>query len=552
MLTNVFTKTVRDRWKGEAIGVVTLALLLLFGMSMYRDIDLSVYTDLPEALRSLMNIPKDADVASLAYGAIYGSYGTLTLAGLAIAMGSASIAGEERKGTLGLLLGNPTSRTRVLVAKAGSLVVLTGLGAVVLWGAGRLAPLMLDVSVAGMQVGAFVFHMFVISVFFGFLALAIGAWTGSSGLAAGVTSGIMFISFVAEGLLPLVEGLENVAKAFPWYYFTGSQPVLNGIDWGHIGVLLAASAVFAVAAVVGVNRRDLRDQSVGVTMADRLRSNPMTHTVVDRLAGSTRVSQIWIKTASEYQGLVFVTAVVMFFVMGLLIGPMYTLINDALVGFTDEFPEILLALFGGGDMSTAEGFYQLETFGMMAPIAVMIVTVVIGARALAGEEKRRTMGLLLANPVSRSTIVFEKSAAMVLAGFVVGIATFAGVAAGSLVGGLGMNMGNIAATSLLVTLVGLVFGALALALGAAMGRVSVAIFGAVGAALAFHLLNAFLPFNDSLEGYARLTPFYYYLTSDPLNNGMHWGHGAILAGLTVLLIALAVWLFQRRDLRQTG
>ena len=278
----------------------------------------------------------------------------------------------------------------------------------------------------------------------------------------------------------------------------------------------------------------------------------MTHTVVDRLAGSTRVSQIWIKTASEYQGLVFVTAVVMFFVMGLLIGPMYTLINDALVGFTDEFPEILLALFGGGDMSTAEGFYQLETFGMMAPIAVMIVTVVIGARALAGEEKRRTMGLLLANPVSRSTIVLEKSAAMVLAGFVVGIATFAGVAAGSLVGGLGMNMGNIAATSLLVTLVGLVFGALALALGAAMGRVSVAIFGAVGAALAFHLLNAFLPFNDSLEGYARLTPFYYYLTSDPLNNGMHWGHGAILAGLTVLLIALAVWLFSRRDLRQTG
>ena len=231
----------------------------------------------------------------------------------------------------------------------------------------------------------------------------------------------------------------------------------------------AASAVFAVAAVVGVNRRDLRDQSVGVTLVDRLRSNPMTHTVVDRLAGSTRVSRIWIKTASEHQGLVFVTAVVMFFVMGLLIGPMYTLINDALVGFTDEFPEILLALFGGGDMSTAEGFYQLETFGMMAPIAVMIVTVVIGARALAGEEKRRTMGLLLANPVSRSTVVLEKSAAMVLAGFVVGIATFAGVAAGSLVGGLGMNMGNIAATSLLVTLVGLVFGALALALSAATG-----------------------------------------------------------------------------------
>jgi len=394
--------------------------------------------------------------------------------------------------------------------------------------------------------------MFVISIFFGLLALAIGAWTGRSGVAAGVTAGIMFVSFVAAGLFPMVEGWEDVAKAFPWYYFTGSDPVLNGINWGHIGLLVGASAVFAVVAVIGVNRRDLKDRTVGVTLADRLRSNPMTHTVVDRLAGSTRVSRIWIKTASNYQGLVFVTAAVMFFVMGVLIGPTYTLINDALVGFTDEFPEALLAVFGGGDMSTAEGFYQLETFGMMAPTAVMIVTVIIGARALAGEEQRRTMGLLLANPVSRSTVVLEKTIAMVLAGFVVGIATFAGVAAGSLVGGLGMNMGNIAATSLLVTLVGLVFGALALALSAALGLVRVAIFGAIGAALAFHLLNAFLPFNDSLEGFARLTPFYYYLTSDPLNNGMHWGHGAILAGLTVLLIALAVWLFSRRDLRQTG
>jgi ABC-type transport system involved in multi-copper enzyme maturation permease subunit len=33
---------------------------------------------------------------------------------------------------------------------------------------------------------------------------------------------------------------------------------------------------------------------------------------------------------------------------------------------------------------------------------------------------------------------------------------------------------------------------------------------------------------------------------------MHWGHAAVLTGLTVVLIGLAVVLFQRRDLRQTG
>ena len=89
MLANVFTKTTRDRWKGEAIGVVTLAVFFLFGMAVYRDIDLAVYTNLPEVFRTMVNIPKDADVASLAYGAIYGSYGALTVAALALSMGAA-------------------------------------------------------------------------------------------------------------------------------------------------------------------------------------------------------------------------------------------------------------------------------------------------------------------------------------------------------------------------------------------------------------------------------------------------------------------------------
>jgi len=219
---------------------------------------------------------------------------------------------------------------------------------------------------------------------------------------------------------------------------------------------------------------------------------------------------------------------------------------------SDQFPETLLALFGGGDLSRPEGFYQIETFGLIAPLAVMVVAVAIGARALAGEEAHRTMGLLLANPVSRSTVLLQKAFAMVLYGFAVGFATFAGVTVGSLLGGLGMNIGNIAAASLLATLVGLVFGALALTLSAATGRVSVAIYGTVGVALVLFLANAFLPLNESLAGYARWSPFHYYLSSDPLANGMQWRHGAVLAGLAAVLVAVAVAAFRRRDLRQAG
>ena len=552
MLANVFTKTIRDRWKAPVIAVASLALLFLFGMMTYRDIDLSVYTNLPEAFRELFGISGDADVAGLAYGAIYGGYGALTVTGIALAMGAASFAGEERNRTIGLLLANPKSRTSVLVSKAASMVVSTAAMTLVLWIVGLVAPALLDVSIAGMHIDALMLHLLAISLFFGFLALAIGAWTGSPGVATGATAGVLFVSFMGAGLFPLVEGIEDLAKAFPWYYLTASKPENNGVDWGHIGVLAAGIIVFAGAAIVGVNRRDLKDHASGVSLIDRLRDHPLTHKVADRLAGSTRVSRIWIKTASEHQGLLFVVAVLMFAFMGVMLGPMYTLIDEAMASLTEAFSPELLALFGGGDMATPEGWYQIETFGMMAPIAVMVVTVSIGGRALAGEEERNTMGLLLANPIRRSTVIYQKTVAMVLFAFVVGFSTWAGVVVGSLLGSLGMSVGNIAATCVLVTLLGLVYGAIALVLGAATGRTGTAIFGATGLALIAFVANGLLPFSESLSGLVKWQPFYYYLSSDPLLNGMNWGHGAVLTVLVILLIALSVVLFQRRDLRQTG
>jgi ABC-2 type transport system permease protein len=285
------------------IGAMAVAGMLLFGMLVYRDIDLSFYTDLPEGFRALMNIAEDADSAGLAYGAIYSSYGTLTLASLALSMGAASIAGEERKGTFGLLLGNPVSRTGVLLSKAGSMVVLVGAGSAILILGGWVVPAILDVGIGNMHVGALVLHMFVVSVFFGSLATMLGAWTGSRGMASGVTAVVMVLSFIAVGLFPLVDGWEWVSEFFPWHYYDASQPIRNGVDWGHLGVLAASSAVLVASAVVGVNRRDLKERGVAVTLLDRLRANPRTRKIMEKIAGSARVSRVAAKTASDHQTL---------------------------------------------------------------------------------------------------------------------------------------------------------------------------------------------------------------------------------------------------------
>jgi len=554
MLATVFTKTFNDRWRGMAIAVGSLIVGLLLAMWVYSGFEASMFNDLPEVFRSLMNIPENADAAAMSVSVFYGFYGALTLAGMAIAMGAASIAGEERAGTFGLLLGNPKSRTHVLVAKAASMVALSALAIVVLWGAAYIVAAVLGVDLGGLNVVAYAVHLFLNTLFYGMLALALSAWTGSRSLAIGVPTGLMIVGFIGVGIFPLIEGWENVGKVLPWHYLDGSHPMTNGVSIGHLLVLLGASILLGATALLGINRRDLRSQAVGTTLLDRLRESPMTRKIVDRLAGSMRVSHIWIKTVSEHQGLLIVTAYVMFLIMGVMMGPLYALMDTALFQYADQLPEELWAFVGsaGSGMSTPEGFYEVETFGMTLPAAVMVVAIVIGSRGLAGEEANRTMGLLLANPIKRRTVVLEKTYAMIALAFMVGIATWTGVWIGSMLGGLGLNPANIAAASLLGTMVGLVFGSLALLLSAVTGRTRVAVFGTIGIALAMFLINSISILNDAVESIASFTPFDYYLSNEPLTNGMAWDNLAILTVSFVVLVTAAVFSFDRRDLRQSN
>ena len=73
-----------------------------------------------------------------------------------------------------------------------------------------------------------------------------------------------------------------------------------------------------------------------------------------------------------------------------------------------------------------------------------------------------------------------------------------------------------------------------------------------GGALVFHLLTSLANISEGLGVIAWLSPFHYYLGSDPLINGMDWGDSAVLAALPIVLFGLSFVLFQRRDIRQRG
>ena len=96
---------------------------------------------------------------------------------------------------------------------------------------------------------------------------------------------------------------------------------------------------------------------------------------------------------------------------------------------------------------------------------------------------------------------------------------------------------------------GILFGVIAVIVGSVSGsrRLTNAATGGM-ATLAF-AMNSFVPLSDSLAGLAKLSPWYYFNSGDPLANGVDPGQLLVLGAAALVILALGLGVFNRRDLR---
>jgi len=216
----------------------------------------------------------------------------------------------------------------------------------------------------------------------------------------------------------------------------------------------------------------------------------------------------------------------------------------------EMLPKELMAAFVGGltDMSSPVGYLNSQIFFLMGPLLLIIFAIGQGSAGLAGEEERGTLDLLLANPVSRARVVAEKLAALITMTLALAAALWAGLAIGAPLVKMEIATGRLIEATLGSALLALVFGVLALALGAATGNRSLSVGVTSALAVGAYRLNAMSAAITALEPYRILSPFHYATGADPLANGLNWVHTVVLAALVVVFAAAALFMFRRRDL----
>jgi ABC-2 type transport system permease protein len=213
-----------------------------------------------------------------------------------------------------------------------------------------------------------------------------------------------------------------------------------------------------------------------------------------------------------------------------------------------EFVEQIMGLGSGLSITSPAGYLNSQVFANMLPLLLIIFGIGLATKETAGEERDRTLDLLLAHPITRSRVVLEKAGALLATGLWLGVVSAITLIALGPIVDLDIGLSAYVGATLSSVVAAWVFGALALALGAATGSRAVAIGGASGAAVVFYVLWGLAPLIGALEFTNSFNPWYWVMAGDPIIHGIQGGNLLLLAGVTGTLVAAAVWGMRRRDL----
>ncbi len=262
MLRNVFTKWLWDA-RRSVFGWTLTIVLVGGGYAAFwptiNDPDIQeLFESYPQALREFHKFEDISTAAGYLTASVYGLIVAVLLVVYAVSAGTRTIAGDEEAGTLDLIVAHPVSRTRLALQRFASFLVSVVIIAAVFW-LGILA-LIVPAQLEDISIGRFAamhVHLVLFATFFGAVTYAVGAATARTALAIGIGSGVGVLGYVANGIIPQVEGLEWVENLSPFHWLTGGDPLRNGLQVGDSLLMLGLIVVLVAAGSWAFSRRDI-------------------------------------------------------------------------------------------------------------------------------------------------------------------------------------------------------------------------------------------------------------------------------------------------------
>lgn len=262
MLHNPLTKWLWDSRRSLLGWIIAVVVLGAGYAAFWPTIDSPAMRDAlenyPEALLEALGYTDIATPDGYLSATVYGLVVAVLLLVYGVGAGARSIAGDEEAGILDLVLAHPVSRGRVALQRFGALVV-----SVVLFNLALLGSLLAiavparldDISLA--DYAAMHTHLVLFASLFAAVGYGVGAATGRRAVAISVGAAVGFLGYLANGVLPQVEGLEWTRNLSPFHWLTGGSPLRNGLQTGNLLIMLGSIVLLVTLGTWRFERRDV-------------------------------------------------------------------------------------------------------------------------------------------------------------------------------------------------------------------------------------------------------------------------------------------------------
>ena len=222
---------------------------------------------------------------------------------------------------------------------------------------------------------------------------------------------------------------------------------------------------------------------------------------------------------------------------------------SALGDVMDQLPPALVEAFGLQDFVSPAGYLRGGLYEVLVPLMFAAAAVMFTNSSTAADEDGGRIELFVTQPVTRRAFLSGRATAVGLWLVVLAVVTLVSQLASDVVFGLEIATDRIVATVVLCALLGVCYAGLALAVAGLTARPGLVLGIGLGAALVGYLVAVLFPLSDTLEPLARVSPWDWALGGDPLVNPTEpWRYVALVIP-AVVLSALGLIAFDRRDIR---
>lgn len=555
MLRSVFTKALHDQRRqtlgwGVGAGVLTIWLVVFYPFIRDSDAMADLLEEMPPAMMSAFGIDVQTFTTGAGYlsGQLYSFMAPILVVGFAVGLGVAVTANEEHDNTMDMLLSAPVSRIHIALSKlasgALSLSVIPIAMALVL--VAMDGPVDLKLSITGIL--SMNTNLWLLGLLFGAIAAATGSFTGNPGPARGAALSLAILSWFVTAFESFFSWLSIPAKLSPFTWYMDRNLFLDPWSSGTVW-LIATTLGFALITVWLFTRRDIATELAVLPemSAFRRRSRhiqPRRRVLLGSVAGKT----LWDRRRTIFYWAAGMSALL---IVTFSAWPALSENAAAMAAMVNALPTEIFAMFGMTDpssLSTPAGFISSRAYLNMGPLIIIVFTVGGVSTLLAKEERNGVLDMVLSNPLTRRSILVQKVGALggqaVFIGLVLTIVAFAGNA----IWDTNLVPINMVGANIGLTLLGLFFGGMALALWSVMPSGGAAIGITSAFAVVTYFINGLGSVVDPIAPLRPFSPFYWYIgDTAPLAKGIEPAYLLLLAG-AIIFTGIATWRFDTRDL----